>query len=200
MSTTLPEKPTSRKYTRIFIQINTYLDNLYRVCGGLAGGCLVALLLVIVGQMAARWAGIAFPGSTAYAGYLMAGAAFFALSYAFAHNSHIRVNLLLNKLGKDRKFGEIWGLIIGSGLGGYFAYFAIKSTYFSYQLGDISQRPDAMPIWIPQLTMAFGTTVFAIALIHKLAWALINFANNFGNNSPPNSTHNSSPDSAPNST
>ena len=148
------------------------LDRLYRVCGALAGGCLVALLVIIGIQMAARWLGFAFPGSTNYAGYLMAAASFFALGYAFGHGAHIRVNLLLSKLGRFRRIGEAWCLAVGSGLAVYFAWFAIKANYLSWRLNDISQGQDATPLWIPQLSMSLGTVVLAIALIDHLLRAL----------------------------
>ncbi len=148
------------------------LDWLYRLSGALAGGCLLALLAVIVLQMAARWSGLTFPGSTNYAGYLMAGASFLALGYALGQGSHIRVNLLLSRLGRYRRLGELWCLAVGSGLSLYFAWYAIKANYLSWLLNDISQGQDAMPLWIPQLVMSFGCVVFAIALVDHLlqAW------------------------------
>lgn len=153
-------------------RFSTWLDKLYRACGALAGVCLLALLAVIVMQMAARWLGFRFPGSTAYAGYLMAGASFFALGYAFAHGAHIRVNLLLAKLGVRRRLGEIWCLAVGGGLAIYFAWFAIKANYLSWRIGDIAQGQDATPLWFPQLAMSAGATVFAIALLDRLLRAL----------------------------
>jgi hypothetical protein len=38
----------------------------------------------------------------------------------------------------------------------------------SYQLHDISQGQDATPLWIPQLVMAIGGTLFALALVDRL--------------------------------
>jgi hypothetical protein len=37
----------------------------------------------------------------------------------------------------------------------------------SYRLHDVSQGQDATPLWIPQLAMAFGTTLLAIALADR---------------------------------
>lgn len=148
------------------------LDGLYRISGALAGCALLALLTVIVAQMVARWSGIAFPGSTDYAGYLMAAASFFALGYALGHRAHIRVNLLLSRLGRFRRGGEIWCLVMGSGLTIYFAWFALKANYLSWLLNDISQGQDATPLWIPQLVMSIGTVILAIAMLDHLCRAL----------------------------
>jgi TRAP-type C4-dicarboxylate transport system permease small subunit len=118
--------------------------------------------------MLARWTGNVFPGATEYAGYCMAAASFFALAYALNHGAHIRVNLMLSKLGRWRRFGELWCFGIGTALSCYFAYYAIKATYWSRKLHDISQGQDATPMWIPQLAMAIGTTVLALALADHL--------------------------------
>ena len=152
--------------------MKNYPSRIYHLCGALAGISLCALLVTIVVQMVARWTGFTFPGSTNYAGYLMAAASFFALGYAFGHGSHIRVNLLLSKLGRFRRIGEIWCLTVSSGLAIYFAWFAIKANYLSWRINDISQGQDATPLWIPQLAMSVGTVVFAIALIDHLLRAL----------------------------
>jgi TRAP-type C4-dicarboxylate transport system permease small subunit len=97
----------------------------------------------------------------------MAAASFFALAYALNRGAHIRVSLLLSALGRWRRAGEIWCFGIGSALACYFAWYAIKGVRVSYQLHDISQGQDATPLWIPQLVMAIGGTLFAIALVDR---------------------------------
>ena len=144
------------------------LDALYLTGGVVAAFFLILILLITVAQMSARWFGFAFPGSTDYAGYCMAGASFFALAYAFNRGSHIRVTLVLSKLGRFRRIGEIWCFGIATALSIYFAYYAIKTVHGSIKWNDISQGQDATPIWIPQLVMAIGTIVLAIALIDNL--------------------------------
>ncbi len=153
--------------TGILRAIRRALDLLYVACGMTAAVFLVLVLAIIVLQMAARWTGQTFPGSSNYAGYAMAAASFLALAYTLNHGAHIRVSLLLSKLGRWRRLGELWCFGVGTALAGYFAYYAIKATYLSYTLNDISQGQDATPIWIPQIAMAAGTTVFAIAMFDQ---------------------------------
>ena len=90
--------------------LRPWLDRLYDLAGGLAALFLIAILIIICLQMAARWTGQQFPGSTDYAGYCMAAASFFALAHAFNRGAHIRVSLLLSKLGRWRNAGELWCL------------------------------------------------------------------------------------------
>jgi TRAP-type C4-dicarboxylate transport system permease small subunit len=147
--------------------LRPWLDRLYDICGAIAAVFLLTLLAVIVLQMAARWTGQQFPGSTDYAGYCMAAASFFALAYALNRGAHIRVSLLLSQLGRWRRAGELWCVGISAALACYFAYYALKAVRVSYQLNDISQGQDATPLWIPQLVMAIGGFVFALALVDR---------------------------------
>jgi TRAP-type C4-dicarboxylate transport system permease small subunit len=143
------------------------LDRLYDLAGALAALCLIALLIIICLQMLARWSGMIFLGSTAYAGYCMAAASFFALAHTLNHGGHIRVSLILSQLGRFRRVAEIWCFGIGSVLAVFLAFYAIKAVQVSIKLNDISQGQDATPIWIPQVPMAFGATLFAIAMIDR---------------------------------
>jgi TRAP-type C4-dicarboxylate transport system permease small subunit len=145
-------------------RIRPVLDFVYTLGGFAAAGFLLMLLAVIVLQMLARWTGHTFPGATNYAGYCMAAASFLAMAYALNHGAHIRVTLLLTKLGRWRRLGEFWCFGVGTAAAGYFAVYAIKATYWSRKLHDISQGQDATPIWIPQMAMAIGVTILAIAL------------------------------------
>lgn len=144
------------------------LDGLYLGGGIVAAVFMIAILVIIVLQMLARWTGQVFPGATDYAGYCMAGASFFAFAYAFNHGAHIRVSLLLTALGGRRRYMEIWGFVIGTIASAYFAWFAVKATWVSYKLHDVSQGQDATPLWIPQLVMSVGTVLFAVCFADHL--------------------------------
>lgn len=150
------------------LSLRRFLDRLYVLGGAIAALFLVAILLIIVAQMGARWTGRVFPGSTAYAGYCMASASFFAFAYALNRGAHIRVSLFLSVLGRFRRLGEIWCFAIGSALSCYFAWYAVKAIFWSHKLNDISQSQDATPIWIPQLAMGIGTVLLAICFIDNL--------------------------------
>lgn len=145
-------------------RLRRVLDTLYLLGGMIAAGCLIAILVLIVLQMLARWFGFTFPGATDYAGYFMAGASFFAFAYALNHGAHIRVSIVLNALGPNRRWLEIWCFGVGALAATYLARYAVKTTYLSHKLNDISQGLDATPIWIPQLAMSAGTILLAVAM------------------------------------
>jgi len=139
------------------------LEFLYLAGGIVAAFFLVAILVIIVLQMLARWTGHVFPGATNYAGYCMAAASFFAFAYALNYGAHIRVSLLLSAMGEKRRWGEFWCFAIGAVTATFFAWYAVKGTHISWRFHELSQGLDATPIWIPQLAMSAGTILLAIA-------------------------------------
>lgn len=164
----MPVIGASSKTSRILDALRPRLDALYRLCGLIAAAFLLLLLLIIIAQMVARWSGHVFVGATGYAGYCMAGSVFFALAHTLDRGAHIRVNLLLSRLGSaSRRWLQAWCFGIGSLIAIHFAVYAIRATWWSWKLGDISQGQDAWPLWIPQMSMAFGTIVFSIALVDR---------------------------------
>ena len=144
------------------------LDRLYDAAAWLAALCLIGILFVIVGQMTARWASVPFPGSSEYAGYLMASASFLAFAAALNRGAHIRVGLLLSALGRWRRWGEIWCFSIGTLASGYLAWHSVRLVYWSRKLNDISQGQDETLLWIPQLPFAFGAVLLAVAFADNL--------------------------------
>ena len=150
------------------------LDWLYTACGILAAIFLIAILLLIVLQMSARWTGEIFPGAPEYAGYSMAAASFFAFASALNRGSHIRVSIVLNILGRRaRRIVDAWCFAIGAALAWYFTYYAYWFVYWSWKFKEISQDQDATLLWIPQSVMVAGGAILAIALTDNLLHVII---------------------------
>lgn len=158
----------SNRGTDMASAIRRALDAVYDLAAMLAALCLVLILAVIVLQMASRWTGIPFHGSSEYAGYLMAAASFLAFAHALNHGAHIRVSLLLGALGRYRRWGELWGLAVGTAASAYLAWYAVRTVHLSIRFNDISQGQDATPIWIPQLPMAAGAILLAVCFADNL--------------------------------
>lgn len=148
--------------------IRRALDRIYLISGFVGAVSLLAILLLIVAQMLARWSGMVFPGSTAYAGYAMATASFLSFAYALNKDSHIRVSLLLNRMRGRRWLGEVWCFAAGVFLSTYLCFYSWRTIQFSHLLNDVSQGQDATPLWIPQLSMGIGSAVLALAFWDNL--------------------------------
>lgn len=154
--------------SRVLAALRPFLDRLYHSAAVLAALCLIAILVVIVAQMVTRWISVPFPGSSEYAGYLMASASFLAFAHALNRGAHIRVNLLLKALGHRARPMELWCYLIGSAASCYMAWFAVRMVYYSHILGDYSQGQDELPMWLPQIPLAVGAIILAIAFLDNL--------------------------------
>jgi TRAP-type C4-dicarboxylate transport system permease small subunit len=149
------------------------LDALYDSAAALAALFMVALLGMVLLSIVSRQLHFHVPGTDAYAGYLMAGAGFLALAHTLKRGEHIRVTLLLNALrGGGRKALELWALAAASLLALLFAFYSARLAWQSHVFHDISTGSDATPLWIPQLAMALGTAVLAIAFLDELVLEL----------------------------
>lgn len=71
---------------------------------------------------------------------------------------------MLSNAGRGRRALETASFAAGIAISTWFAYYCCDMVYWSYQLGDISTGQDATPLWIPQLSMAIGAVLFAIAI------------------------------------
>ena len=150
------------------------LSLLYRACGALAGLFMVAIAAFILFEIGGGLFGYVARSADEFAGYCMASSSFLALAYTFGAGEHIRVSLFLQRLPpRSRRAAEFWCLAAGSYLSGYLAWFSVKMVYVSWQLNDVSQGLVATPLWIPQLGMAVGSTVFFIAVLERLADLLL---------------------------
>lgn len=149
------------------------LDALYDGAAWLAALAMVGLLVMVLLSIVSREVGFHVPGTDAYAGYLMAASGFLALAHTLKKGEHIRVTLLLGKLqGRARAAMELWALAAATTLAGLFAWYSVRLVWQSHQFHDISTGNDATPLWIPQLAMAAGTLILAIAFVDELVLAL----------------------------
>jgi TRAP-type C4-dicarboxylate transport system permease small subunit len=149
------------------------LNLIYDTAAGLAAVFMVLLLVMVLLSIISRQLHFNVPGIDAYAGYMMAATGFLALAHTLKKGEHIRVTLLIGSLkGSWRRGFEIWSLFAASLLAGLSAFYSCKLAWQSYTFHDISTSNDATPLWIPELTMAIGTVVLAIAFIDEFVLEL----------------------------
>lgn len=146
-----------------------FLDGLYHAAAYAAALFMVSILVCVLLLIVGRQLGWYIPGLNAYAGYSMAAASFLALAHTFKQNEHIRVTLVLNALQPTaRHILNLISLVIAFGLAATVAYYSVNLVLESYAFNDLSVEEDATPLWIPQLAMAVGSIIFAIALLDEL--------------------------------
>ncbi|MEO8060094.1 MAG: TRAP transporter small permease subunit [Burkholderiales bacterium] len=149
------------------------LDALYDGAAALAALFMVLLLVMVMLSILGRQLHFNLPGVDAYAGYMMAAAGFLALAHTLQRGEHIRVTLLIGSLKGGWKRGfELWSLFAATALATLSAYYSSKLAWQSYTFHDISTANDATPLWLPQLSMALGTLILAIAFVDELVLEL----------------------------
>jgi TRAP-type C4-dicarboxylate transport system permease small subunit len=145
------------------------LDRLYDTAAYGAAFFLVGTLAMIALGIAGRLLNWYVPGTDAYAGYCMAASGFLALAHTLKRGEHIRVSLVLEHAGpRLRRVLELVSLAAATILALAFAWYSIRLTFQSWQFNDTSTANDATPLWIPELSMAIGTTVLFIAFVDEL--------------------------------
>lgn len=160
--------------TSLLCKVRRLLDLIYLTAGILSAVFLFLLLVIIVAQMVARATGIGFPGSTDYAGYMMAAASFMAFAYTLNKGGHVRVSILLGRLqGKTRYIADLLCHAMATAFTCILAWYAVTMVYWSHLLGDVSQGQDATPLWIVQTPVAVGSVILALCFADNLISMLI---------------------------
>lgn len=157
------------------------LDGVYRASGAAAALSLVAICVIVLLQVGANLVdaiakaagyeppGLLVPSYAEFAGFFLAAASFLALAYTLRAGGHIRVELLVHRLGRRaRHVFEVWCLALGTAVTAYFSWYAIGLVLESLEFGDLSPGIVPVPLWIPQAAMALGLGILTIAFVDDL--------------------------------
>ncbi len=149
-------------------KIDNYLRNLYRLSGYVAAVFLILVATFILVGIASRIFGFYIRGLAEYSGYCMAASSFLALAYTFGEKGHIRITLFLEKSKKSiRRLLELWCLFVATFFSGFLSFYFIKMLLISIKFQERSEGADEILIWIPQVSVALGSTIFFICVIHN---------------------------------
>ena len=160
-------------------KIDNYLRILYRLSGYIAAVFLILVATFILTGIASRIFGFYIRGLAEYSGYSMAASSFLALAYTFGEKGHIRITLFLEKSKeKIRRLFELWSLFVASFFSGFLSYYFIKMLIISIQFGERSEGADEIYIWIPQLSVAIGSTIFFVCVLHNFILSILNKSKN----------------------
>ena len=157
------------------------LDRVYLISGGLAAAAILAICLLVAAQVSlnilARIGGpslsFTIPSYADFAGYLLAAATFLALAHTLRSGTHIRVNLVIQRLPAGARWTfELASLAIGAALGAFAVWFTVALTAESWHYGDKSTGIVAIPLWIPQSVMVAGLVLLTVASLDTLVESL----------------------------
>ena len=158
----------------MFAKVNKFLNNLYSYSGYIAAFFLILVAVFILIGISSRIFGFYIRGLAEYSGYCMAAASFYALAFTFVEGGHIRITLFLEKASSSFKsFLEIWCLIVATIFSGYLSFYLWKMLLISYDFQERSEGADEILIWIPQTSVAIGSLIFFIAVLHKFILTIL---------------------------
>lgn len=141
------------------------LDALYLGAGWLAGAFLIAGLCLMLLMAAGRKFGLSIPDGDLFVGWSFAALTFLGLAHTFKSGDMIRVGVLVESLsGRWRWLLELLSLAVALAFTSFFAWHACLMTLESWKEKEPSLGLLATPIWIPQLGMALGIALLALAL------------------------------------
>ncbi|MEM9781649.1 MAG: TRAP transporter small permease subunit [Pseudomonadota bacterium] len=160
------------------------LDLLYDGAGVLAALFLVAIVAVVLIQVGfnildslalafgAAPPGFVLPSYAEFTGYFLAAASFLAAAHTLRRGAMIRVSLVLQRLGGEtRRWVEVWCAAAGAVFAAYATYWMTLLVLESLEFGDVSPGMIAVPLWIPQTSLALGLAIMTVALIDGTAEA-----------------------------
>ena len=153
--------------------MRTILDKLYALSGLLAAAFLALIGILVIAQVFGRFFGLLIPSADDFARLSMAASSFLALAYTMRRGVHIRVNLLMDRLppGPARAV-EVFCLMCGSVLMGYFSYYCIDMVHDGILFPDYTIGLIPIPKWIPQIGMTIGVVLLFIAFVDDLVCML----------------------------
>ena len=163
----------------MFCKIDNYLKVIYRLSGGAAAFFLILVAAFILTGIASRIFGFYIRGLAEYSGYCMAASSFLALAYTFGEKGHIRITLFLEKSNKSiRRFLELWCLSAATFFSGFLSFYFLKMLMISFKFQERSEGADEILIWIPQISVALGSTIFFICVLHNFILLILKKNNN----------------------
>ena len=143
------------------------IDKLSKGSAYLAGFTLVSLVLLILTEIFLRsFFDISTMIADEYSGYLYLASIFLALAYAFSQDAHIRINIVTSRLSrKTNKKIDILAAIITLAVLAFTLYRTILFTYDSYELEMLSENVSETPLYLTQLAMPIGITIFMLVVV-----------------------------------
>lgn len=144
------------------------LDKVYMAAAVLGAVCVALIALLMVFQSLGREFGLNTGATNDIVSWLCAAAAFLTMAHAFKHGDFVRVTLVLEKVSaKTRRTMELVSLFIALVAVAYLAWWACRFTYQSFEFNELAQGLLPLPIWIPQVSFAFGSVLLLVAVIDE---------------------------------
>jgi TRAP-type C4-dicarboxylate transport system permease small subunit len=144
------------------------LDTFYLATAWLGAACVLSICALMLMQAMLRLSGTMVRGSDDMTAWLCAGAAFLPLAAVFKRGELVRMGIVIDRF-PDRvaRWVELLALTLCAVFAIYLAYSLGNLAYESWMFNDRGQGLLPLPLWIPQVPVAFGAFVLAVALVDE---------------------------------
>jgi TRAP-type C4-dicarboxylate transport system permease small subunit len=136
------------------------------ICGLLAKGTLIAMMVVIGGEVLARnILHYSWEGTDEFGSYLVVAATFLSLATCQAYGGYHELEMVKMRLSPRARAAlnvVLYLVCIGGSLILLWQYSRLVLT--SWTNGDASTTSLRIPLWIPQLSMPLGVAALCLAL------------------------------------
>ena len=148
-------------------------EPIYRACGFLAVAGLAGIAAIILADVALRQYGGQVKSSDDFAGFALVATSILGLAPTYRHGDHIRVGLLIDRLGgAPRRVAEIACLAAAFVGVGWATFWIGRFVFDSWRFNELSQGLLAIPLWLPQSAMLAGLATLALAIGEDLVRVL----------------------------
>jgi TRAP-type C4-dicarboxylate transport system permease small subunit len=144
-------------------------EPVYRLTAFLAVAALVSIAAIILADVILRQFGGQVKSSDDFAGYALVATGLLGLAPTYRRGEHIRVGLLIDRLGGSARRGiELFCLGFGVLATGWASWWTGRFALDSWRFNELSQGLIPIPLWAPQSAMFIGILVLFIAMAEDL--------------------------------
>jgi TRAP-type C4-dicarboxylate transport system permease small subunit len=148
-----------------------FTDKLSSFGGACSSLCILLIVIMILVEIAVRSvSGQSTFITEEYSGYLLCWFAFLGMAYTLKTDGHIRVTMLLSRLGPRKKaLMEILSGMVGFGVFGYLTAYLGMLFLDSVNTGVRSMHVSQTPLFIPQIIPVLGSALMAVQFVSFVA-------------------------------
>jgi TRAP-type C4-dicarboxylate transport system permease small subunit len=141
-------------------------EKITRVGGLLSAACIVLMVLLILAETSLR---LLLERSLfiaeEFSAYLMANFVMLGLAHTLREGGHIRVNILLSRLGgKGRVAIELIGCLVGFGVFLFMTRELWAVMFDNYATNQRSMNVTNVPIFLPQIGLVAGSALMTLQM------------------------------------
>jgi C4-dicarboxylate transporter DctQ subunit len=136
-----------------------------------AVGCILAILCLIVGEVAARnLFNYSIHFAWEFSAYFMGATFMLGDGYALRAGAQIRVNVLITGVRGDvARVIDLGATVLTAAVALYLSYALFLLTWLSWERGSKSAMASELPLWTPQVALAAGAAIFTLQLVARAA-------------------------------